>query len=473
MHKCTQIGRQRGALVVMFAMMTVVLLGFAGLALDVTQLYTRRLELQNIADGAALAAAGALTGTAAGIDQAAAQASLAVASRKVRYTQSVAWSGAALRFASSADAAAVWLDADSAKALPAAQLAALSFVRVDTTALGAAVGQVDAAFMGVLGDPGNGPGVAASAVAGRKSLRVTPLGICALSPTPGAARAAGSKQELVEYGFRRGVGYNLLSLNPAGTAPLNFLIDPVQPGGSTVLSDATAAPFVCTGTLPMAALPATVRVASPFPATLYSQLNSRFNTYGTSSPCNVLTAPPDSNVKPYPPTLIPAWWTAATTLQTAQNTAPLVTVADVVAPAPTAASYGLMWSFGPAAVWAASTPAAGYAAFLKSDWASLYPVVAGTAPVETASAISAAYFPYANPAGSYFQAPTRPGIAQRRVLNVVLLACSGGSAASTSATVLGIGQFFMTVPATATAISAEFAGVVPQAALGGPVELFQ
>jgi Flp pilus assembly protein TadG len=469
-------GRQRGALAVMFALMIVLLLGFAGLALDLTQRYTRRLELQNIADGAALAAAAALTGTAAGIDQASAQASLAAASRKIRYTQTVAWSDAALRFASSADAA-VWIDAGSAKAMPAAQLATLLFARVDTRMLDAAYGRVDAAFMGLLADQSNAPGVAAVAVAGRKSLRVTPLGICALSTVPSAARSAGAKSELVEYGFRRGIAYNLLSLSPLGAQPLNYLIDPVQPGGSAVLSAAAAAPFVCSGTLPMAVLPATVRVAYPFPPSLSSQLNSRFNTYGTVSPCNALTAPPDSNVRAYVPTLSSPWWAVATSLQTAQNTAtaPLVTVADVAAAAPNAASYGVMWSFGPAAVWAADTPAAGYASFLKSDWASLYPVAAGAPPTETAAGINATYTPYGSPAGSYFLAPSpvRPSLSQRRILNVVLLSCSSATGANASATVLGIGRFFMTAPATATSISAEFAGAVSPAALGGPAELFQ
>jgi hypothetical protein len=37
--------------------------------------------------------------------------------------------------------------------------------------------------------------------------------------------------------------------------------------------------------------------------------------------------------------------------------------------------------------------------------------------------------------------------------------------------VLGVGRFFMTVPATATSISAEFAGVAQASSLLGTVEL--
>lgn len=50
-------GAQRGAVAVMFALSLVVLMGFAGLALDGGRLYVNRTELQNAADACALAAA--------------------------------------------------------------------------------------------------------------------------------------------------------------------------------------------------------------------------------------------------------------------------------------------------------------------------------------------------------------------------------------------------------------------------------
>jgi hypothetical protein len=43
--------------------------------------------------------------------------------------------------------------------------------------------------------------------------------------------------------------------------------------------------------------------------------------------------------------------------------------------------------------------------------------------------------------------------------------------ATATATVLGVGRFFMTVPATAAALNAEFAGATPAASLAGTVEL--
>jgi hypothetical protein len=55
-------------------------------------------------------------------------------------------------------------------------------------------------------------------------------------------------------------------------------------------------------------------------------------------------------------------------------------------------------------------------------------------------------------------------------LNVPLLSCPiTGSRASA----LGIGRFFMTVKPTGSALNAEFAGVAPEASVGGGVELYK
>ncbi|HEY5799346.1 MAG TPA: pilus assembly protein TadG-related protein, partial [Burkholderiaceae bacterium] len=62
--------RQRGATLVLFALFALVMLGFMALAVDLGRAYNRRLEMQNLADAAALGGAGALNGTAAGIDAA-------------------------------------------------------------------------------------------------------------------------------------------------------------------------------------------------------------------------------------------------------------------------------------------------------------------------------------------------------------------------------------------------------------------
>lgn len=54
-------GRQRGAVIIIVALALVVLIGFAGLVLDLGRLYVNRSELQNAADACALAAAAELT----------------------------------------------------------------------------------------------------------------------------------------------------------------------------------------------------------------------------------------------------------------------------------------------------------------------------------------------------------------------------------------------------------------------------
>ena len=63
-------GRQRGAIAIMISVMILVILGFIGLAIDLSRLYNRKVELQTVADTAALAAARKLTGATSGIDDA-------------------------------------------------------------------------------------------------------------------------------------------------------------------------------------------------------------------------------------------------------------------------------------------------------------------------------------------------------------------------------------------------------------------
>jgi len=57
------------------------------------------------------------------------------------------------------------------------------------------------------------------------------------------------------------------------------------------------------------------------------------------------------------------------------------------------------------------------------------------------------------------------------VLNVALLSCPVPAGATAQASVLGVGRFFMTVPATATSLPVEFAGVAAPSSLSGAVEL--
>jgi len=481
--------RRRGVIAILFALMLLGALGMIGLAVDLGQVYNRKAELQTLADATALAAARQLDGTAAGVTGAVNAAASAASSLHYRYDQQqVVWSGAALRFAAAADTPdAGWVDAAGAQAAPAGML----FAKVDTSALGADLGAVSTLFIRAIAGSLASVNTAARAVAGRAAIAVTPLAICALSATAAASRANvggnASYNELVEYGFRRGVGYDLMKLNPNGVTAEHFLIDPLAPPGTPGtagdLATGVVGPFVCAGSMPLLRLTGgTITVQRGFPlATLYQQLNARFDNY-SGNVCTPEGAPPDSNIKAYSTA---GWMTPAPAVQTAASWtsggAKLWTRAD---PLPgdatnTAAQYGVLWSFARAVPYSAYTasptePANGYGVFAASAWSSLYtpgpPTASGypaTLPTST---------PYLQTAGANFQAPSaahQPGLAQRRVLNVALLSCPVAAGSIVSATVLGIGRFFMTVPATTTSLSAEFAGATPAAALTSAVELQQ
>ena len=244
----------------------------------------------------AVAAASALDGTSAGIDKAITVAGQAVQNYTFSYnSDSVSWSSAALTFGTAADGGtAGWVDGATAKA----NAAKTFFARVDTSALAPNHGEVDDYLITILSSAFATTNVTAAAVAGRDSLNVLPLAICANSNTSAASLPSG---ELVEYGFRRGVSYNLMNLNPGGTTPENLLVNPIAPPGTvgtTMMNRMdVVAPFVCTGKMAIPTLEGgDITVERPFPiSSLYVHLNSRFGTYVT--PCQSSTAPADPNVR--------------------------------------------------------------------------------------------------------------------------------------------------------------------------------
>jgi hypothetical protein len=401
----------------------------------------------------------------------------------------VTWSNDAIQF--SREAGGPWVDATSALASPDGLL----FANVDTGALDPAYGTVTTTFMGVVSAAHATASTRGLATAGRSSINVTPLAVCALSLTPASARnnlaPAPANVELVEYGFRRGVSYNLMNLNFNNTtAPESFVINPIDPlgaGGSPMNIDpATVGPFVCTGTLPMprvtggAGTP--IAVGRPFPiASLFNQLNSRFDQY-VGGLCKPESAPPDANVRAYFfDTSIPWMTSTPPTLQAAQPSTiggNLWTIASPLSGAVAAGSasglWGPLWTFAKAVPYTAATePAGGYPTFTGNNatWATLY------SPATPKAVSYPAATPYAANAGANFLAPptiaNRPGVRLRRVLNVPLLSCPVAAGANTTATVVAIGRFFMTVPATSTTVHAEFAGLAREQSLGGPVELIR
>ncbi|MBB5370267.1 MULTISPECIES: pilus assembly protein TadG-related protein [unclassified Janthinobacterium] len=473
--------RQGGAMLIAFSILLIVVLGFIGLALDVGQVIGRKTELQNLADNAALAAAPELVGTAAGLANAVAKAKSSAADRSAyqRRMQGATLSDDSIRFASAPDApATAWYAAgavpDPAKAL---------FVRVDTQGNTPSLGSVATAFLGVWSPALRTLNASARAVAGRVSLRMTPLAICALSTAPASLRTnpgPPERKEALEYGFRRGVAYNLFNLNPNGPAPAHFLLNPLGPlgavGSPAQISNAAVTPFICSGSMLQTTISGVaIHAHRPFPTELWPAFNARFNQYAGNG-CDPQTAPPDTNIRPYPNALS-NWWMnmpAGSSAAASASAASLLSVADLppaALPATIpAASYGPLWSFAKAVQYAIPKPAGDYTAFPTSAWAGLYPGLP-TAPASNVY-YPASSTPYFAPASQ--TAPVgNVGVAQRRVLNIALLACPLPGGSDILVNVLAIGRFFMTAPAASGMLSAEFAGVAFEQALAGPAELLQ
>ena len=470
--------RQRGAMLIAFSILLIVVLGFIGLALDVGQVVGRKTELQNLADNAAMAAAAELVGTPEGLLAAVTKAKSSAADKSVyrRRMEGAILSDASIRFASAPDAPTTeW---HAAGAVPDATTAL--FVRVDTQANDPSLGRVPTAFLGAWSPALRTMDTGARAVAGRTSLHLTPLAICALSGSAASPRTNAAllpAVELLEYGFRRGVAYNLLKLNPHGPAAEHFVLNPLgRPGvvgPSLQVSEASVLPFVCSGTVLYPRIGNTqVHVHRPFPAALWPAFNARFNQHAGSG-CHPVAAPPDTNIRAYPNTAASWWMTNAPDAPSALSTGnPLLSVADPESNAtpPALGSYGPLWSFARAAKYSNPKPAGGYLPFATSDWPKLYP--ASPAAPAARSVYPASSTPYLTL--GFQTAPSgNTGVALRRLLHVPLLACPVQAGSDVLAQVRGIGRFFMTAPASNGMLSAEFAGLVAEGTLMGPAELLQ
>ncbi|MDB5936814.1 MAG: hypothetical protein JWQ01_4158 [Massilia sp.] len=472
------IRRERGIFALNFAALLVVLLGFCALALELGLIYNRKVELAGVSKAVALAAARELNGTQAGVDAALLKAGDIARGFKYQYGVSMPWSDAAIAFGT-APSGTDWVDGGTARAAPAGRY----YVSVNAGSLmGAGVGTVATPFLSILPDAIAAVTLTDRAVAGRTSINITPLGICAMAPNaPRAPRVNDGlvAAELVEYGFRRGVSYDLMKLNPNGGTGTSFIVDPVfQPGGaglSTHTAASVVAPFVCAGNMWMPRVTGgQVRVTQGFPLSqLFTQLNSRFDKF-QNAPCSPNGAPPDYNVKAYdiadPPSV--GWMNPKPTVQSAafSNTrGKAETVLDYPDPTPAglSASYGPLWSYAKAAKYSPTAPAAGERVFSASDWPHLY---------RGAPTNSAATLPYLATSGTFYGSPANANLAvsreDRRVLNIPLLMCPV-TGTGVPATVLAVGKFFMTVPATALSVKAEFAGIASEPSLTGPVELYQ
>ncbi|MBZ2206063.1 pilus assembly protein TadE [Massilia sp. R798] len=464
----------------MYVSLLIPIIGFAGLALDLSFAYTRRTELQSLADAAAMAAARALDGTEAGITAAKTAARTIAERQRYSFGKAVVWDDDALRFSDSPDKPdGDWLPA---AAINATRASSYFYVRVDTRALHPDHGISDVVFMRVLGGETRSMSMAARAIAGRTGIQVTPLAVCAIKNTAVSThdvkKGATVLKELAQYGFRRGVSYNLLNMNPHGTTAVSYLVNPLdfpnQPETASHRSLAMVRPFVCNGSIAASNLRsgAKVYVADPFPATLATELNSRFGSFSGSS-CDAIAAPSDRNIREFNSWYFNWWMNSTGTINGSAQPLEIggakLTVAEQSDPilGITRTHYGPLWSFSKAVYYDSGAADGVGAPFSKDDWPSLYPVGSGTA---LASAYSdTAVSPYS---GLHLTLGPSPFLAQRRVLNVPLLACP---VAGSTATVLAIGRFFMSsrADAAAPAVHGEFAGLLRDNQLPSTVGLYK
>lgn len=488
---------QRGAVMIVFGASIFILFGFMALVIDLGRTYVVRTELQNAADAAALAGAKQLDQTAAGVccgpASAVAHAIAMAAQNDYKFSETVTITVENISVGTCPDAGCM----EPASNITSDALAAgKTFLKVDIPS-----GTL-ATFFARVPTTADGTGTAStstfgSAVAGHYVVNIAPIGVCAIDPAKGGTRTislpgppAVTVNELTEFGFRRGIAYDLMRLGPLGANSTPYLLNPVDvypgPPCDNSHSNATyARDFICTGT-------SAVIVSAPtwaFGSTGMSwgpvrdALNSRFDDFGGgANACDPTSAPPDVNVKDYRFELStpngggPRDWMISDPTQQSISIDPAT---NKPVPNPTINQYGALWSYSRPVKAVGTSPNASAATganatFTLNDWPSLY---AGNTADQTASGypsspatppfpVGTLAAPYNTSSGNkYFEPPStaHPGRRGRRVLNIAIVDCpaSSGNNCSSAIRVLSVGRFFMQRPAVnPSSIHAEFDGLV-------------
>ena len=459
--------KQKGAVAIVLGLSLVTLFAMGGVVLDLGHLYIAKSELQNSADAAALAGAQRLNQTASGVTNARDNAITVAAQNNFNFSTAVTITGANTEFGPGPDGP--WSSYATALANPAGK----TFVKVDT-----GLRTMNTYLMRVAGPAFNTVSTLGVAVAGRFVNNVTPIGVCAIKdPVTLASRPKGEvlpgTNELAQFGFRRGVSYNIFNLNGPGFPPSNpYLLNPVDvypnPCNGSNSSANNTAPFVCNGSSAIITnTPGTVYGNTGMSAgKIQAALNSRFNIFTGPSVCIPAQAPPDVNIRHFACTG-PGCSTAADWMDPSKQTITPTGIPTVALPIPVGITskneYGVLWSYSRAVNAVGTSPnATPGAAFATSSWSTLYPAPGG-APVADAD-FPAATSPYLDPA--HITAPTvNPGVLNRRVLNLAIANCPAvtGTGGCQVIPVLGIGRFFMQVPANFTGgakLEVEFAGLI-------------
>ncbi|PKO62181.1 MAG: hypothetical protein CVU24_05230 [Betaproteobacteria bacterium HGW-Betaproteobacteria-18] len=482
--------RQRGAVAITFALSLLVLFGFMALVFDLGRTYVVRTELQNAADAAALAGAKDLNQKLTGITTAIATVIAIGPKNETKFSFK---GNAAIDI--TVDMISVGSCPDDVCMVPVSsittdgQAADKTFLKVYIPSGGLAT-----FFAGIAGNATTR--TYGRAVAGYYLKEITPIGICAIDPATAGGRrpvAGGLPDELTEFGFRRGIAYDLMELGPLVANSTPFLLNPIDvypgpPCDNNHSSASYARNFICAGTsasivsAPSWAFGSTGMSWGP----VRDALNSRFDDFGGgANACDPTSAPPDVNVKQYTvpggtgagPAGNPRDWTqeGANDYPTQQS----ITIDSAThkpVPAPTIGQYGALWSYSRAVQAVGTVPnATAGAAFALSDWENLY----GTGLAADTSAtgypasppippfpVGTLAAPYNTLSGNkYFTAPnpSHPGKRDRRVLNVAIVDCaaSSGNNCNAKIRIIGVGRFFMQTKAVnPSSIYAEFDGLV-------------
>ncbi len=468
--------RQGGAVMIMFGLLLVVLFGFMALAIDLGRTYVVRTELQNAADAAALAGAKDLNQKATGVSAAINTAITMASQNNFNFATPVSITAANISVGSCPDDGSCTM-ASASSVTTDAQAAGKTFLKVDIPAV--TLNAFFAQVMGITSTSAFG-----TAVAGYFVVDVSPVGVCAIdSSTPGGRRVVpGLADELTEYGFRRGVSYNLMNLGDVAGVSTPYLINPVDvypgPCNNNNSSANVVAPYICTGSASVIVnVPGYVYGSTGVSAgPVEKALNSRFDVY-TGNTCDPVSAPPDINISEYTvpsgagagPAGNPRDWMqpGANTLPSQQSISidpathkPQTTLAT--------ADYGALWSYSRAVKASGSAPNAtaddtANANFGLTDWSNLY---AGNTADTTATGYPSApsTSPYNTTTGSkYFTAPSHTGKINRRVLQIAIVDCanSTGNNCAAKIKIVGVGRFFMTTKANLpSVIYGEFDGLL-------------
>lgn len=455
-HRRASPRHQRGAVAIMFGLLVFLLFGFMALVIDLGRTYVVRTELQNASDAAALAGAQKLDQTAVGVTRGVQYAIAMAAQNNARFSVPVVISIDNISVGSCPDDGCM-VAASTVTSDAAANGMTFMRVNIESGALATFFARIPFVAGGTGTDTMTTFG---RAVAGRYVNNITPIAVCALNTVRGQSVAGG---ELAQFGFRRGVSYNIFELGPVGSPANPYLLNPVDSYPNTCTpSNASAnfvAPFLCTGSSAVAGTgQGWVYGNTGLEARHAAALNSRFNDYSPPSVCIPAQAPPDTNVREFGYPSSPAN-RSATWMNPVQGRQSYLE--PWLSPPASTVNHGVLWSYSRAVRAAGSAPnATPGAPFEAADWASLYNGVTANGNFPGTDS------PYASP--SFSLPPVgNAGQANRRVLNLVIANCPAvvGSGNCTEIPVLGIGRFFMQIPANFTGgpnrgLWGEFSGLV-------------